>query len=486
LAAGVAIAALLGGGVSPRAVSASDQGFVGVSGENLVLDGQPYVLKGFNYFPSNYGWATMSDWDWGQVDNELALASSLGANTVRVFVDYGYSTGHPEEVWTQDEVDQFQTPTQPSIDALQHLLAIADSHGLKVIVGLFAYAPTWAFIDRAEYGPGTTYLQALIPVFADDPRVAAWSVYNEGDLIPEKFPKVSQDSILSYDNAMVSAVRSVDKNHLVTVDFGRVWNAHLAQAIVDFISFHYYDDPAALPDQIQALRGRLDKPMPIVLGEVGSASAGNQYASVDGQTIALDAYLDTALNGSPPLAGVLVWDLTDQNTPQTQLNRQRDKGSLKLGVSDGGLQDKPAAAVVQRYFSGGCGPDDRIELRFPNAPTQPPSNSQRVLQVGVRQLALLRSDGSTISQVQFGTPAANLVEGSGWYGNENWGQWAGQPSRMASLCMSVPDDATAMSIQAHGIQPNTVLEVWYQGVKQGAVMLQPTDSQQVIQLQPRA
>jgi hypothetical protein len=481
----LAIAALASLGVTPRAARASDSGFVGVSGENFVLDGQPYVLKGFNYFPSNYGWASMNDWDWSQVDRELALASSLGANTIRVGIDYGYSTGHPDEIWYQPDVDQHQTPTREYLDSMQRLLSIADSHGLKVIFGLFDYAPGWAFIDRAQYDPGRAYLKALIPVFADDPRIAAWSVFNEGDETPERFPYITQDQVVQFNQAMVAAIRPLDSNHLVTVDFGRPWNAHLAQAFVDYISFHYYDSAAALPDQIQALRGRLDKPMPVILGEVGAASAGNQYASVDGQTVALDGYLDTALFGSPPLAGALVWNLVDQNTPQSPLNRQRDKGTLKLGVWDGMLQPKPAAQVVQRYFSGGCGPGERIELRFPNAPTQPQANSQRVLQVGMRQLAMLRRDGSVVSQVQFGTPEANLVEGSGWYADENWGQWAGQPNRVATLCLPVPDEVTGLRFQAQAFQPDTVLEVWLQGVKQGSITVQPTTSEQVVQLDGR-
>jgi hypothetical protein len=465
--------------------AAGQPGFLSVAGDGFVLDGQPFVLKGFNYYPSNFGWSSMTDWDWSQVDQELALASSLGANTVRVMVDYGYSTGHPDQIWSEAEFQQFQTPTQDYIDAMQHLLSIADNHGLKVIFGLFDYAPSWAFVDHAEYGPGITYLQALIPAFADDPRVAAWSVYNEGDLIPEKFNYVSQDAVIQFNSEMAQTIKSLDPQHLVTADFGRIWNAHMAQDFVDFVSFHYYADPAALPDQIQALRGRLNRPLPIVAGELGSPSAGNQYASVDKQAIALDSYLDTALTSESPLAGALVWNLVDQNAPRTALSRQRDRGSVKLGVFDGNLQPKPAAAVVQRYYSGGCGPGQRIELRFPNAATQPPPNSQRFTQVGMRELALLGSDGSPISDIQFGTAAANQIEGSGWYDNESWGQWAGTPDQSANLCLSVPDDATALRIRAHAFQPNTLLEVWFQGVKQGSITLQPTDSQQVIPLLPR-
>jgi Cellulase (glycosyl hydrolase family 5) len=464
---------------------ATSPGILAVSGNGFVLDGQPFVMKGFNYFPRDFGWSSMTDWDWTEVDQEMALANSLGANTIRVMIDYGYSTGHPDEIWSQDDEQKFQKPTPAYLDAMQQLLVVADSHGLKVVFCLFDYMPSWAFIDRADYPTASNYLAALVPAFAGDPRIAAWSVHNEGDLIAEKFPAVGLDKVIQFYAAMAAKIRSVDSQHLITADFGRIWNAHLAQDFVDYTSFHYYDDPAVLPREIAALRGRLTRPMPIVAGELGRASDGNQWSTTATQTVALGGYLDTALRGDAPLAGALVWLLMDQNTPKTDLNRQRDKGSFKFGMYDGNLQPKPAAAVVQQYFSGGCGPGQRIELRFPNAPTTPLANSQRDLQVGVRDVTLLRSDGSPISHVQFGTPEANLLEGRGWFDNETWGQWAGAPDRTASLCMVVPEDAQALSIQAQSVQPDIELQVWYLGVLRGSVVLQPTPSEHVVSLVDR-
>ena len=45
-----------------------------VEGDRLMLDGKPFIMKGFNYLPRDYGWTSLDDWDWDAVDQELALA----------------------------------------------------------------------------------------------------------------------------------------------------------------------------------------------------------------------------------------------------------------------------------------------------------------------------------------------------------------------------------------------------------------------------
>jgi len=456
--------------------------FVAVSGDGFVVDGQPYVMKGFNYFPRHYGWAAMTEWSWAEVDAELALAAALGANTIRTTVDYGYSTGHIAEAWSADDLVAFQQPTAEYIDAMRRLLAIADGHGLKVVFSLFDYMPGWAFIDRGRRGEGSVYLTALVREFADDPRIAAWSVYNEGDHVPEKFAYVTMDKVLQFYAEMASTIKSVDTQHLVTADFGRIQNAHLMQDFVDYISFHYYEDQGSMAHEIRSLRGRLLRSMPIVSGEIGSPSAGDPWASMSRHTVALGAYLDTVVHDEP-LAGVLIWNLVDIDTPRTELNRQREKGDKKFGVFDADLQPKPSAQTVQRFFASDCGPGARIELRFPSAVADPVPNDNRHMQVGLQRLAFVGGDGSTLGEVTFGTLEADLVQGRGWYHNETWGQWAGDRDGRASLCLAVPSDAVAITLSAYARRPDTELQVWANGVPLGAVTLGRALADHVLPLQ---
>ena len=50
--------------------------------------------------------SAMTDWDWSEVDQELGLAAGLGSNTIRTVVDYGFSTDHPGQDWTPQDVVQ--------------------------------------------------------------------------------------------------------------------------------------------------------------------------------------------------------------------------------------------------------------------------------------------------------------------------------------------------------------------------------------------
>jgi hypothetical protein len=461
-------------------------GFLSISGERFALDAQPFVMRGFNYYPRNYGWSAMTDWDWSEVDQELGLAAGLGSNTIRTVVDYGFSTDHPGQDWTPQDVARLDHPSAAYLAAMDQLLTTANRHGLRVVFSLFDFMPGWAFVDRAHYGPASTYVAELVSHFADDPRIAAWDILNEGDMLPDKFPTTSQAAVLHFYAAMSSAIRSVDHRHLLTADFAHIDRADLSQDFVDYVSFHYYGDQAAMTQAISALRGRLRRPVPIVAGEVGAPSSGNQWATLSSHTVALGGYLDVGLN-TPALAGTLVWTLVDPNPPKTTRTRQGLMDLVNYGVYDGALQPKASAQMVHRYFAGECGPDARIELRFPGAQAGPTPTDSRLLMIGLHQLTLSRADGSAVNQLTFGTIEADALEGRGFYANENWGQWVGELDGTAAVCMSVPPDTATVSLIAHSRQPNTELQVWVNGSMRGDFNMQPAADNYLIALnQPPA
>ena len=465
----------------PDQVVVPSDNFVAVSGTAFTAGGRPLVMHGFNYYPRDYGWSAMTEWDWSEVDQELGLAASLGANTIRTVVDYGFSTGHPSEDWTADSIKRQDHPTAAYLDAMDHLAAIASAHGLRVVFSLFDFMPGWAFIDGAQYQPAMTYVSDLVSHFEADPRIAAWDILNEGDMLPVKFPNTSLATVLRFYGAMSRAIKAADHHHLVTADFGKIDQAHQSQDFVDYVSFHYYGDQARLSQEISALRGRLMQPMPVVAGEVGAPSSGNPYANLSSHTVALGGYLDDTLNAQA-LAGTLVWTLVDANPPKTALTRQGHMEPMDYGVYDGQLNPRPSAEVVRHFFAGECGPDRRIELRFAGAQSAPVPGDSRYLAVSVRQLSLLRSDGTTVSTLKFGTLDANAVEGRGWYSNESWGQWAGELDGMADLCMSVPAETAVLGLGAASRQPNTEVEVWIGGTLRGSVNLQPSAQDYVLAL----
>ena len=449
--------------------------FVRIQGDSFVVNEQPFVMHGFNYSPRDYAWSAMTDWDWGEVDQELALAQDLGGNTIRVVIDYGFSTGHPNENWTSGDLTRASHPTPDYLAAMDRLLTIANQHGIRVVFSLFDFMPGWAFIDQAQYGPATTYATDLVSHFANDSRIAAWDILNEGDMFPEKFSTTSLSSVLNFYAAMSAAIRAADHQHLVTADFGNIDRAYLSQEFVDYVSFHYYADQARLPQAIDDLRGKLRKPMPIVAGELGAPSAGNQWASLSAHTVALGAYLDSTLQARN-LAGALVWTLVDHNRPRTANTRAGQMEPLDFGIFNRNLEPKPSADIVRRYFSGQCAANRRIELHFPPVSAASAVGDSRSLAIGLHQLALLGADGTPLDRIAFGTIEADVLDGRGWYANEAWGQWAGSADGTATLCLAVPPGTASVSLSAHAIQPGTQVQVWADGTQLGTITLQPTEA----------
>jgi len=120
--------------------------FLAIQGQEFLLEGRPFVMRGFNYMPRNHAWSSMEVWNWIEVEAELAAAQELGANVVRIFIDYGYSTANPD--YALDPVSNF-SPTTTYIEAIDEVLRIADRHGLKVVLTLFDFMPGFLFVDHA-------------------------------------------------------------------------------------------------------------------------------------------------------------------------------------------------------------------------------------------------------------------------------------------------------------------------------------------------
>ena len=328
------------------------------------------------------------------------------------------------------------------------------------------------------------YLDELIPKFASDPRVLAWDLLNEGDLIVQRFGS-NLDDMLDFYRAVSTRVRLLDSNHPITAGFGDIDQAHLSADFVDFISFHDYQDPALLGEAIRTLRGRAGG-VPIVAEEAGFPSAGNASASLSGHLTRLGGQLDTILVREE-LAGVLVWSLTDFNPPATLLTRFPDPMSdpiqLKYGVFDGDLQPKLSAQRVRRSFLDDVPGLFRVDLVYSQGSTSPVPGDGRYLSVGIIYLEFLDGTLTTLDRLTLGTLDANLLQGHGWYPNEAFGQWTGSLDLTSSLDLPIPEETAILRFRAVGFLSGTDLEVHIDGVSRGKVRLDTVEQEFEIALE---
>ena len=208
--------------------------------------------------------------------------------------------------------------------------------------------------------------------------------------------------------------------------------------------------------------------IPIVAGEIGYASEGEPGKSAADQARIVRGYLDGALTQAR-LAGALIWQLNDIDPAPAARNRlpalQLPAPEFHMGALDLSLQYKPAAGGIEGYFTPGyCAGDARLVFRFSKAATQPlPNGDARHLAVGLWAMRVLDGGGETLRDLHFGTLEANLIEGEGWYNNEQVGedtfQWMGSLDGDAALCLALPPAASALVLRAHALEAGTILTV---------------------------
>jgi hypothetical protein len=157
-------------------------------------DSQPWIV-GCNFTPS-YAINQIEMWqaasfDIGAIDRELAMAATIGMNAVRIYL---------HDLLFLEDAKGF-------LDRIDRVLAIADRHGIAVMLVLFDScwnpepslglqpAPTpgvhnsgWvqspgiaALGDITQHSRLRAYVESVVGRFANDPRVLAWDIWNEPD-----------------------------------------------------------------------------------------------------------------------------------------------------------------------------------------------------------------------------------------------------------------------------------------------------------------
>ncbi|MCB0011621.1 MAG: cellulase family glycosylhydrolase [Anaerolineales bacterium] len=328
----------------PAATSVPQASFVSVAGNELRLDGQPYYIRGINYYPSGAPWHDFwTSYSPAQTAEDLALIRSLGLNSVRIFVPYSQFGEHaliPDLVANLD-------------DFLQQ----AEAADLKVIVTLFDFRTDyqlllWPNADR--------HLDALFEHYRDNPTILAWDIKNEPDL---DYGGGQQELVQNWLLHIVSRARRLDPNHLVTIGWSSAAGAAPFVDIVDFVSFHYYgwaDDFPATYDGLRQAAG--DKP--IVMSEFGLPTWNSFFFPGGHSQFEQAAYYAEILTAvrATDMAGYQAWTLYDfeavpgdvagmlpwQTGPQAQMGVVRVTGELKpaaqLLAADADLAIEPPAA----------------------------------------------------------------------------------------------------------------------------------------------
>lgn len=228
---------------------------VRVEGRKLLVNDEPYRIKGICYFPVPRGRDTVAVYD--RLDQDLALMKEAGINTIR----------------TYSPIDQ------------REVLDQIHEAGLKVIVG-FGYDP-----PQVHYNLRSGNYREYIEKFRDHPAVLFWELGNEYNFHPEWFGGDIRTWYRTMDEA-ARTIHELDPNHPVSTAHGELPD-ELALSMgtaIDIWGMNVYrwDSPGSIYDEWVALS---DKPM--YLSEAGAdsfmARAGQGYEAGLNQRAQADA-----------------------------------------------------------------------------------------------------------------------------------------------------------------------------------------------------
>jgi hypothetical protein len=428
------------------------QNFIRIKSKEFFCGGNGFRMLGFNYYPTTAMRGDMTQWDTNEVKNAFAKAASLGATTIRLFVDYGYSTcdtgiaDYNDALNDSVETVSFYHPTTSYVSAMKTILDIAARNNCRIIFTLFEAMPGWAFVDsRPLYHTyAMTYLTELVSQFKNDTAIAAWDLLNEPDIIAAKW-NVPMPKYFSFFNEAHDTLLSIDSNHLITVGFGKIdtviaWSDSIKK-FCSFISIHYFEDQAVFGIKIDTVHNRLNLAMPIIAEEIGYSSATSN--GILCQMTALGGYLDAALN-SRKLSGALIWSLNDFSKPKIVRSRGiPDSVAIQkaYGVLDTNLYPKGSDVVVQNFFTGRNNFSKALSFRYSKI-GMPPYTDGRFLAVAfVGTMFYLGPDSTLLDSLKFSTITACQQEGRGWYMdaiNPSWGQWAGNADSVSVIYHDLP------------------------------------------------
>ena len=161
-------------------ISAADLGRIAVSTDHRTFidqsTGHPFVPWGFNYDHDAEGRLIEDYWDdgWASVERDFSQMKKLGANVVRVHLQFGRFMTSPDQ------------PDTDSLDKLKQLLALAERESLYLdLTGLGCYhkpdVPAW-YDELDEAGRWATqarFWEAIAATCANHPAIFCYDLMND-------------------------------------------------------------------------------------------------------------------------------------------------------------------------------------------------------------------------------------------------------------------------------------------------------------------
>ncbi|WP_372944503.1 cellulase family glycosylhydrolase [Muriicola sp.] len=287
-------------------------------------------VNGLNYYPAQSPWDTFGDdFDTGTLAGDFEKISAMKLNTLRIFIpyeDFGAASVKPEK-----------------LQKLLRLMDLADETGLKVLVTLFDFYGNY---DLMDWTRTHRHAETLVGALKDHPALLGWDIKNEPDL---DFDSRGRAEVLDWLEEMIRQVKKWDKVHPVTIGWSSPTAAGHLYEHLDFVSYHYYEDPEIFEASHKELLREIGNKQ-VVISEFGSSSYSGVWNFFSGSEESQAAYYQkmvTALKGRD--LPFLSWTLYDyKQVPSKVVGRLpwRKAPQRHFGLIDKEGKEKPAFRVI--------------------------------------------------------------------------------------------------------------------------------------------
>lgn len=219
-------------------------------------------MTGCNYWASNAGMLMWRDFDAETVEKDLALLSSFGVDTLRVFplwsdfqpVENTFTRAplayrmHGKPVTRKDVLDENQ------LKNFAYLLDTAEKYGMRVVVSLLTgwmsgrlFAPSFLLGRNLLTDPEAVlwecgFIKAFVSAFRHRKCIAAWEPGNECNCLDYS---VNEEQAELWLMTITDAIRAADNSRPVYAGMhgltcGGVWNIPVAAQYTDAQTTHPY------------------------------------------------------------------------------------------------------------------------------------------------------------------------------------------------------------------------------------------------------
>ncbi len=269
-------------------------------GKSFVLDdsGQPFVPWGFNYDHDGQGRLIEDYWadEWPTVVQDFREMKELGANVVRIHLQFGKFMKSPDE------------PDQHALAQLRRLLKLAEEQQLYLdLTGLGCYhkadVPPWydRLNEQQRWGVQSAFWEAVATTCSNSPAIFCYDLMNEpvvpgglkkrDDWLGNAFAGKHFVQFISLEtkgrprheiarqwiDQLVAAIRKHDERHLVTVglvpwslDRPGLTSGFIPKEVhgpLDFVATHIYPETGKVTEALDTLKGFAAVGKPVVIEE---------------------------------------------------------------------------------------------------------------------------------------------------------------------------------------------------------------------------